>query len=114
MPPVRLIDDTIHVGQYFGLSFQRTLRIPDDGLVYPLPPGLSDFPLRRVRDYARKVPSQWREKGGFFLPMYQCEALWVSFYQSAHWHPSALKLGVGGVNAISGQRWDLTLRRRTQ
>ena len=55
------------------LTFQRTLRIPDDGRAYPLPPGLGAFPLRRVDDYASRVPEGWAERGGVFLPMYQRE-----------------------------------------
>jgi hypothetical protein len=42
---VRVLDDAIRIGRHFAVSFQRTLRIPDDGGVYPLPPGLGRFPL---------------------------------------------------------------------
>jgi hypothetical protein len=28
---VKLEKDTIRIGKHFGVSFQRTLRIPDDG-----------------------------------------------------------------------------------
>lgn len=35
----------IRIGQRFAVSFHRTLRIPDDGRTYPLPPGLGMFPL---------------------------------------------------------------------
>ncbi len=61
------------------ITFQRTLRIPDDGRTYPLPPGLGAFPLRLVRDYASRVPAGWAARGGVFLPMYQREAMWLSF-----------------------------------
>jgi hypothetical protein len=83
------------------VSFQRTLRIPDDGRTYPLPPGLGTFPIRRVADYATRVPAAWREHGGVFLPMYQREAMWLQFGGPPH----ALKVGVGKVCAISGERW---------
>lgn len=33
----------IRIGQRFAVSFHRTLRIPDDGRTYPLPPGLGMF-----------------------------------------------------------------------
>ena len=84
-----------------SVRFQRTLRIPDDGRDYPLPPGLGAFPLRRVSDYAGRVPDGWAEKGGVFLPMYQREAMWLSFSGARR----ALKVGVGKVCAISGERW---------
>jgi hypothetical protein len=90
------------------VSFQRTLRIPDDGRTHPLPPGLGRFPIRRVADFADRVPAAWHERGGVFLPMYQREAMWLSF-SGAHWRPNALKVGVGKVNALSGKPWDEAL-----
>lgn len=112
IPRARLIDDTIHVGR-LAINFQRTLRIPDDGRCYQLPPGQGAFPVRKVSDFTRRVPSAWRERGRYFIPMYQREALWISF-DGARWRPNAVKVGVGGVNAISGKPWDERLRRRPQ
>jgi hypothetical protein len=37
-------------GEGLFLNFQRTLRIPDDGKTYPLPPGLGTFPICKVED----------------------------------------------------------------
>lgn len=88
------------------VSFQRTLRIPDDGRSYPLPPGLGEFPLRLVRDYVDRVPRSWAKRGGVMLPMYQREAMWLCFGGAPH----ALKVGVGKVCAISGERWSDGLR----
>jgi hypothetical protein len=102
---VRTQDDTITIGRHFGITFQRTLRIPDDGGTYPLPPGLGAFPVRRVADYARRVPASWREHGGVMIPMYQREAMWLSFNVPS-WRACAVKVGVGKVNAVSGQPWD--------
>lgn len=113
MRRVRLAADSLHAGPHFSLSLQRTLRIPDDGNTYPLPPGLGRFPVRRVRDYWRTVPREWRETGGWFIPMYQREALWLCF-SGHHWHPVAVKIGVGGINALSGARFDTRLRARPQ
>lgn len=45
--------------------------------------------------------------------MYQREALWISFH-GAYWRPNAVKVGVGGINAISGRKWDERLRSRPQ
>lgn len=36
---------SIQIGPNFKVEFQRTLRIPDDGNEYPLPPGLGSFPI---------------------------------------------------------------------
>ena len=93
----RIARDEVRVGRHAGVSFQRTLRIPDDGRTYPLPPGVGRFPVRRVRDFAARLPVQWRELDGVFVPMYQREALWLAF-EGLWWHPAALQVGVGGIN----------------
>src|SRR5258708_28893374 len=61
------------------VSFERTLRIPDDGKTYTLPPSLGSFPLKHVDDYAKTVPDSWNKRGGVMMPMYQAEALWLFF-----------------------------------
>ncbi len=88
------------------LTFQRTLRIPDDGKNYPLPPGLGAFPIRNIDAYADRIPEAWRAKGGVMIPMYQREAMWISIAGP----PRALKIGVGKVCAITGERWAPHLR----
>lgn len=109
MLQVSVQGDSVRIGRHFSVSFQRTLRIPEDGRTYPLPPGLGRFPVRRVADFADRVPASWREHGGVFIPMYQREALWLSFH-AADWRPSAVKIGVGRINALSGKPWDQELR----
>jgi len=47
---------TLRFGDGLGVTFMRTLRIPDDGRSYPLPPGLGAFPVRRVDDYLDFTP----------------------------------------------------------
>jgi hypothetical protein len=108
MLEVQVKNDTIQIGKHFSVSFQRTLRIPDDNKTYPLPPGLGAFPICRVDDYADRVPATWRERGGVFIPMYQREALWLNF-QAAHWRPNAVKIAVGKINAVSGKSWQQQL-----
>jgi hypothetical protein len=103
MTMVKVDGDRLVLGE-LTITFQRTLRIPDDGRTYPLPPGLGAFPLRRVDDYSDRVPQQWLEHGGVFLPMYQREAMWLSFSRT-HWKPCALKVGIGKVCALTGERW---------
>lgn len=101
--------DIIRIGERFAVSFQRTLRIPDDGLAYPLPPGLGRFPIFKVEDYRDGLPASWGEEGGAFIPMFQREALWLGFH-GAFWKPNAVKISVGRVNAISGEPFDRRLR----
>ena len=98
---VAVEDDAVRIGERFSITFQRTLRIPDDGRAYPLPPGFGRFPVCRVEDYAARVPDEWRRRGGVFLPMYQREALWLAF-DAAWWKPNAVQVAVGVINVVSG------------
>jgi hypothetical protein len=108
MLQVDLKENRIHIGERFAVGFQRTLRVPDDGRVYPLPAGLGPFPVHRVDDYAGRVPASWRPRGGYFISLYQREALWIGF-SGASWKPNAVKIGVGNINAVSGKPWDQEL-----
>lgn len=92
----------VHEEARLGVSFQRTLRIPDDDKTYPLPPGLGSFPLRHVDDFAERVPERWMERGGVLLPMYQSEAMWLYFDAS---YPFAVKIAAGKINAVTGEDW---------
>lgn len=99
----------VHQEASLRLNFQRTLRIPDDGNDYPLPPGLGRFPLRHVDDHGERVPGSWLERGGVMLPMYQAEAMWMSFdseYVSPRGeYPFLVKIATGKINAVSGEEW---------
>lgn len=92
------------------IGFQRTLRIPEDGL-HPLPPGLGLFPIRRVEDYPDTAPAEWLARGGVMLPVYQREAMWISLDSS---EPAALQVGIGKVCAISGEEWTESLSQDPQ
>src|SRR5262245_48686799 len=102
MLEVTVKHDSLIFGDGFALAlnFQRTLRIPDDGGNYPLPPGLGSFPICKVEEYKERAPGTWAERGGVFIPMYQREALWISF-RPRYWKPNAVKIGIGKVNAVS-------------
>lgn len=110
---IKIENGVVRIGERFSISVQRTLRIPDDGKIYPLPPGLSALPLFAVDDYVHSVPVSWREQGGVFAPMYQREAMWLGF-DAADWKPNAVKIGVGGINAVSGEPWDEVLGQNPQ
>ncbi len=100
----------VHQDAVLGIDFQRTLRIPDDNRKYPLPPGLGSFPLKVVDDFRETVPPGWVERGGIFLPMYQSEAMWMSFDtfgipDRGTSYPFAIKIGAGKINAVTGESW---------
>lgn len=107
----------VHEHAVLGIEFERTLRIPDDAKDHPLPPGLGAFPLRHVDDFARNVPEEWLEHGGVMLPMYQSEALWLSF-RYGPWgsrrYPFAVKVATGKINAVTGAEWKAGLNRKPQ
>ncbi len=92
----------VHDDARCSISFQRTLRIPDDGKDYPLPPGLGCFPLRHLDDYASRIPEDWVRRGGVIMPMFQAEAMWLNFggYSA---YPFALKIATGKVCALTGE-----------
>ena len=96
--------DRVHVGTGFSVSFYRTLRLPDDGRSYPLPPGLGSFPIRRVADLGNRAPKSWGNHGGVFLPIRPREAMWMGFRETLR--PTAVKVGVGRINAVTGDPWD--------
>ena len=89
------------------IEFQRTLRIPDDGKIYPLPAGFGRFPLRHMDDYKDTVPAPWIERGGVLMPMYQSEALWINFSTD---YPFAVKVAAGKINAVTGELWPTGLQ----
>jgi len=92
-----------------SIAFERTLRIPDDGHDWPLPPGLGHFPLRTVTSLGDRAPEEMRRRGGVVLPIYQAEALWISLH-APRWRPMAIKVGAGMVNAVSAEPLDAEVR----
>jgi hypothetical protein len=105
MSKVNINGGRIQIGERACVSFQRTLRVPEDGQSYPLPPGLGPFVIHEIADYSDRVPPSWREQGGCFIAMHQREALWIGF-DGTEWKPNAIKVAVGGVNAVSGTVWE--------
>lgn len=77
-----------------SVELMRTLRVPDSDGESPLPPGLG--PMLAYRASA---------DGDFVVPMHRAEALWLSF-DAPFWKPRALKVGIGGVDALSGAPFD--------
>ncbi|MBM9509528.1 hypothetical protein [Actinacidiphila acididurans] len=107
---VRITTSAVELPGGVVVRFMRTLRLPETG-THPLPPGLGTFPLRRVQDYPDRVPAQWLAHGGVLLPVYQREAMWLSFSAP---RPAALQVGAGKVCAVSGKPWSDRLSRDPQ
>ncbi|MCS0605493.1 hypothetical protein NX794_30455 [Streptomyces sp. LP11] len=103
--------NTLRLPGGVAVRFVRTLRLPEKG-THPLPPGLGEFPVRRVADHADTVPEEWRARGGVMLPVYLREAMWLSFAGTTE--PAALQVGAGKVCAVSGRPWSDRLTREPQ
>ena len=102
----------VHRDAVLRVDFQRTLRIPDDGTDYPLPPGLGRFPIKHVDDFVERVPLEWIERAGVMLPMYQSEAVWLNLTSGDY--PFAIKVAAGKVNAVTGDAWEDGINRDPQ
>jgi hypothetical protein len=109
----------VHPEAKLTVTFHRTLRVPNDGATYPLPPSLGTFPLEHVDDWAPNLPKAWKNHGGVFLPMYQSEALWINFaslktkFRDGS-YPFAVQVLCGKINAITGEEYNPGLSRSPQ
>jgi len=99
----------VHPDAVMTVTLHRTLRIPDDGKDYPLPPSLGAFPTRHVDDFSNRVPKKWVGRGGVMVPLYQSEALWLGFQTN---YPCAVKVATGKCSAITGKPWSKKLREK--
>ncbi|KAH7270929.1 hypothetical protein B0J15DRAFT_575823 [Fusarium solani] len=93
------LSDTINLDD-LEITFHRTVRVPDNFDKNKLPPSLGHFPLFNVGEHAAKLPSVMAQKGGLFFPMFQREAMWISFSSEKNY---AVKIYSGNVNVISGE-----------
>ena len=108
----------VHPDAQLTLTFQRTLRIPDDDDTYALPPGLGTFPLKHVDDFRSKIPPSWNEHGGVMMPMFQAEAMWIDFssedIDNRGEYCFIVKIATGKVNALTGEDWQNNVNRAPQ
>lgn len=102
----------LHEQSELAVQFERTLRIPDDGLKYPQPPSFGRLPLRHVEDFAERLPSEVAERGGMLIPMYQSDSLCISFLRSDI--PMAVKIAMGKRCVITGREWSPVLSESPQ
>jgi hypothetical protein len=104
----------VHEAAALRIGFQRTLRLPDDGKTYPLPADLGNFPLRHLDDFAARLTSSMAKRGGVLMPMWQAEAMWISFGNGWRSYPCAVKIAAGKINAVTGEAWSIGLNRDPQ
>ncbi|KAM3086385.1 hypothetical protein ACMFMG_012163 [Clarireedia jacksonii] len=82
------------------IALRRTIRVPDNGHSYDLPPNLGSFSLYEVDAYKDTLPVSIVQKGGFFMPIHDREAMFIQFASTAQF---AIKIYSGGVNVVSGK-----------
>ncbi len=99
---------TLDLGGKARVSFIRTLRVSEDHVNF-LPPGLGEFPLRSIANV--KATDSMRGRGGVVLPIYQREAMWMSFDAD---EPIALQIATGLVCAVTGKPLQDTLNEHEQ
>ncbi|CAZ85286.1 unnamed protein product [Tuber melanosporum] len=105
-------------GGKLKISFQRSLRIPETRKTYDLPPKIAKFPLFNVNDFAKRMPGNMAAKGGVCMPLFQREAMWIDFNYPGKGDPGglspqyAIKVFFGGVNAISGETWNSSAKKK--
>jgi hypothetical protein len=95
------------------IGFNRTLRLPEDGRVHNQAVRLGSIPINNIAAIAKKLEGSRNQsmmdmarKGGVFFPLYQREAMFLSF--KARQDAFAVRVFVGGVNAVSGLPLELT------
>lgn len=81
------------------VSFHRTVRVANGRAPSNLPPSLGRANLQKVANFRSACPDAW-DSEGYFIPLHDTEALWISFHAST---PSAIIVGAGGVNALTGE-----------
>ncbi|KAJ7938368.1 hypothetical protein B0H13DRAFT_1942690 [Mycena leptocephala] len=84
------------------IRFHRTLRVPENLDVNRLPVDLGSFPLLPVAKFAHRLPEKITSRGGFFMPMFEREALFISFETKQSRKTPAVKVSAGGVNVLTG------------
>jgi hypothetical protein len=89
----------VHPDACSGIAFQRTLRVPDDGREYPLPPGFGEFPIKPA--VGSRTPGAWQHANAVLLPMWPSEAMWLDTRWGSY--PCAIKVATGGINALTGE-----------
>jgi len=90
------------------VGFHRTVRVPDGRQPSNLPPSLGRMELHRVGKYAKRCPANW-EINAYFMALHETEAMWMSF--KTFGPPTAMLVGAGGINALTGEKLGITLEK---
>ncbi|KAK6519047.1 hypothetical protein TWF281_003736 [Arthrobotrys megalospora] len=108
---VSLQENTILIDGRLEITFRRTVKVPDNDQTSHLPPDLGEMELVNVNKFASTLPDAMAAKGGLLMSMHDNEATWIKFGIKDRPDPMpfpsqrryAIKVLIGGVNAISGE-----------
>jgi hypothetical protein len=90
----------IEIGPLY-VTFMRTVRVKEVD-TSNLPPGLGIMEIYKVSDYEKVCPDSW-DKKAYFISIHETEAMWMNFQCCT---PVALLISAGGINAISGEKFE--------
>ncbi len=93
--------DWVSLDASLRVGIQRTLRVPDDGGKYPLPPSLGRLSVHSAADYPTLVPQASCEPDHFLVPIHLQDAAWIQF-DGLLTDPRAVAIAVGSIDAITG------------
>lgn len=80
-------NDYIEINNDLEIYFNKTIKVPNDGKIYNLPPSMGRFKLEKNNDYTTA------------LKMRENEATWIKFNTSKNY---AIMVKAGNLNAVSG------------
>lgn len=83
-------NNTINIDSRFGISFCRTIRIPNNETIFTLPPNLGLFDINNSSD-----------NDEYQICMHDSEAMWINFTNLQHCD-YAVKINAGSLNVVSG------------
>lgn len=88
-----------------GISLDRTLRVPEDDVQYNAPALFSPFPLTQTKHHGAALPDDVQAKGGLLIPMYQREAVALTFHgKYCDTRDFALRIMAGTVNSMTSEQ----------
>jgi hypothetical protein len=102
---VKVTPYRIYIGERFSVSFQRARRLVPEEMEQTLrpPSSLGALPIHAAHKCRVGVPQAWQEERAIFFPLLPGEAFWLGF-SAVNWRPTAVKVRLGGIDAITGAR----------
>jgi hypothetical protein len=96
--------DILSFGDNLRVRFVRTLRVHGLNRARAALPDFGGFPIFCATDFWGSTPPAWQARPTVFIPVRPHEAMWIQFLADGP-TPAAVKIGVAGVNALTGGPW---------